>query len=69
MCWIQNYLHITLLLYSFSSLIYYFVFFWLIQFCQDIKFSLGIRHANHVAPFIRKSWHSLRRQAAVARSV
>jgi hypothetical protein len=26
----------------------------------------GIRHA---APFIRKSWHSLRRQAAVARSV
>jgi hypothetical protein len=29
----------------------------------------GIRHADHVAPFIRKSWQSLRRQAAVARSV
>jgi hypothetical protein len=29
----------------------------------------GIRHANHVEPSIRKSWQSLRRQAAVARSV
>jgi hypothetical protein len=29
----------------------------------------GIRHADHVASFIRKSWQSLRRQAAVARSV
>jgi hypothetical protein len=29
----------------------------------------GIRHADHVAPFIRKSWQSLRRQAAIARSV
>jgi hypothetical protein len=29
----------------------------------------GIRHADHVAPFIPKSWQSLRRQAAVARSV
>jgi hypothetical protein len=29
----------------------------------------GIRHANHVAPSIRKRWQSLRRQAAVARSV
>jgi hypothetical protein len=29
----------------------------------------GIRHADHVAPFIRKSWQSLRRQVAVARSV
>jgi hypothetical protein len=29
----------------------------------------GIRHADHVAPSIRKSWQSLRRQAAVARSV
>jgi hypothetical protein len=28
----------------------------------------GIRHADHVAPSIRKSWQSLRRQAAVARS-
>jgi hypothetical protein len=28
-----------------------------------------IRHADHVAPSIRKSWQSLRRQAAVARSV
>jgi hypothetical protein len=31
--------------------------------------AVGIRHADHVAPSIRKSWHSLRRQAAVARSV
>jgi hypothetical protein len=29
----------------------------------------GIRHADHVAPSIRKSWQSLRRKAAVARSV
>jgi hypothetical protein len=29
----------------------------------------GIRHADHVAPSIRKSWQSLRRQAAAARSV
>jgi hypothetical protein len=29
----------------------------------------GIRHADHVAPSICKSWQSLRRQAAVARSV
>jgi hypothetical protein len=27
---------------------------------------VGIRHADHVAPSIRKSWQSLRRQAAVA---
>jgi hypothetical protein len=31
--------------------------------------SVGIRHADHVAPFILKSWQSLRRQAAIARSV
>jgi hypothetical protein len=31
--------------------------------------AVGIRHADHVALFIRKSWQSLRRQAAVARSV
>jgi hypothetical protein len=31
--------------------------------------AVGIRHADHVAPCIRKSWQSLRRQAAVARSV
>jgi hypothetical protein len=29
----------------------------------------GTRHADHVAPSIRTSWHSLRRQAAVSRSV
>jgi hypothetical protein len=28
-----------------------------------------LRHADHVALSIRKSWQSLRRQAAVARSV
>jgi hypothetical protein len=31
--------------------------------------AVGIRHADHVAPSIPKSWRSLRRQAAVARSV
>jgi hypothetical protein len=31
--------------------------------------AVRIRHADHVAPFIRKSWQSLRRQAAVARPV
>jgi hypothetical protein len=29
----------------------------------------GIRHADHVAPSIRTSWQSLRRHAAVARSL
>jgi hypothetical protein len=28
-----------------------------------------VGHADHVAPSIRKSWQSLRRQSAVARSV
>jgi hypothetical protein len=31
--------------------------------------AVGIHHADHVAPSIRKSWQSLRRQAAVAQSV
>jgi hypothetical protein len=31
--------------------------------------AVGIRHADHVAPSIRKSWQSLRREAAVAWSV
>jgi hypothetical protein len=31
--------------------------------------AVEIRHADHVAPSIRNSWQSLRRQAAVARSV
>jgi hypothetical protein len=31
--------------------------------------AVGIRHADYVAPSIRKSWQSLRRQAVVARSV
>jgi hypothetical protein len=31
--------------------------------------AVGIRHADHVAPFIPKSWQSFRRQEAVARSV
>jgi hypothetical protein len=31
--------------------------------------ALGIRHADRVAPSIRKNWQSLRRQAAVAWSV
>jgi hypothetical protein len=31
--------------------------------------AVGICHADHVAPSLRKSWQSLRRQAAVARSV
>jgi hypothetical protein len=28
--------------------------------------AVGTRHADHVAPFIRKSWQLLRREAAVA---
>jgi hypothetical protein len=31
--------------------------------------AVGICHADHVAPSIRTIWQSLRRQAAVARSV
>jgi hypothetical protein len=31
--------------------------------------AVGIRHADHVAPSIRKSWQSLRQQTAVARAV
>jgi hypothetical protein len=31
--------------------------------------AVGICHADHLAPSILKSWQSLRRQAAVARSV
>jgi hypothetical protein len=31
--------------------------------------AVGLRHADHVAPSIRKSWQSLCRQAALARSV
>jgi hypothetical protein len=31
--------------------------------------AVGIRHADHVESSIRKSWQSLGRQAAVARSV
>jgi hypothetical protein len=33
------------------------------------KTAVGIRYADHVALPIRKSWQSLRRHAAVARSV
>jgi hypothetical protein len=31
--------------------------------------AVGIRHTDHMAPFIRKAWQSLSQQAAVARSV
>jgi hypothetical protein len=31
--------------------------------------AVGIRHADHVAPSIHKSWQSLRRKETVARSV
>jgi hypothetical protein len=31
--------------------------------------AVGIRHADHVAPSIRKTWQSLCRQAVAARSV
>jgi hypothetical protein len=31
--------------------------------------AIGIRHTDHVALYIRKSWQSLRRQTAVALSV
>jgi hypothetical protein len=41
-----------------------------INIYMNLRFTAGgIRHADHVAPSIRTSWHSLRRQAAVARSV
>jgi hypothetical protein len=30
---------------------------------------VGIRHADHATPSIRKSWHELSRQAVVARSI
>jgi hypothetical protein len=33
------------------------------------KTAIGIRHTDHVAHSIRKSWQSLGRQAAAARSV
>jgi hypothetical protein len=36
---------------------------------KTVNTAVGVRHADHVAPTIRKSWQSLRRQAAVARSV
>jgi hypothetical protein len=31
--------------------------------------AVGIRHADHVAPFIRKGWQPLCREAVVAQSV
>jgi hypothetical protein len=31
--------------------------------------AVGIRHTDHVAPSIRKSWQPLRREVAVTRSV
>jgi hypothetical protein len=31
--------------------------------------AVGIRHADHVAPSIHKSWQSLRRKVAVARGI
>jgi hypothetical protein len=37
--------------------------------CKTENTAVGIRHADHVAPFNPKSLQSLRRQAAVARSV
>jgi hypothetical protein len=36
---------------------------------MEFSLVLGIRHADHVAPSIRKCWQSLRRQAVVARSI
>jgi hypothetical protein len=36
---------------------------------ENREYGLGIRHADQAAPSIRKSWHYLRRQAAVARSL
>jgi hypothetical protein len=48
---------------------YYLVIF--LNFTYHIRhleienMAVGIRHVDHVAPSIRKSWHELRRQAAV----
>jgi hypothetical protein len=36
------------------------------SFLETENTAAGIRHADHVAPSIRKSWQSLRRQAAVS---
>jgi hypothetical protein len=36
---------------------------------ENREYGLGIHHADHVALSSCKSWQSLRRQAAVARSV
>jgi hypothetical protein len=36
---------------------------------ESQEYGLEIRHAEHVASSILKSWHELRREAAVSRSV
>jgi hypothetical protein len=38
-------------------------------FLKTENTAVGIRHADHVAPFVRESLQSLRGQEAVARSV
>jgi hypothetical protein len=37
--------------------------------CETENTAIGFRHADHLATYIRKSWQSLRQQAAVAWSV
>jgi hypothetical protein len=39
------------------------------QWSKTENTAVGIRHTDHTIPPIRKSWHYLRRQAKVARSV
>jgi hypothetical protein len=36
---------------------------------ENLAYGLGIRRTDHAIPSIRRSWHYLRRQSAVARSV
>jgi hypothetical protein len=37
--------------------------------CKAEITAIGVRHADHIAPFIRKSWHSFLREATISRSV
>jgi hypothetical protein len=36
---------------------------------ENLEYAVEIRYADHVATSVSRSWHYLRRQAAVARSV
>jgi hypothetical protein len=46
-----------------------YIHFYTISGLESENKAAGIRHADHVAPSIRKRWHELSRQAAIVRSV